>query len=90
MNTALEEGTFAVAGTTTQMALAAPEGPIPVEITNTQDIYDPARIDALRDEGLNNREIGIALREGTMEGTFAVAGTSNTNGTRSTRRPDPR
>ena len=47
--------------------------PIPVEITNTQDIYDPARIDGLRGQGLNNREIGIALREGTMEGTMMGA-----------------
>ena len=47
------------------MALAAPDitEPVPVEITNTDDVYDPARIDALRAEGLNNREIGIRLRE---------------------------
>ena len=60
---------------TTQPALMPSDmtEPIPVEITNTQDIYDPARIDGLRGQGLNNREIGIALREGTMEGTMMGA-----------------
>ena len=65
VNTALGEGTLAIADPRTQMkALAAPDitKPMPVEIVNPDDIYDPARIEELRGEGLNNREIGMALR----------------------------
>ena len=35
---------------------------MPVEITNSDDIYDPARIAQLQGQGLNNREIGLLLR----------------------------
>ena len=34
-----------------------------VNIANPTDIYDPARIEELRGEGFNNREIGQILRE---------------------------
>ena len=34
-----------------------------VNVANPMDIYDPARIEELRGEGLNNREIGQILRD---------------------------
>ena len=62
VNTALDAGTLAFASTT-QMALAAPEEvSMPVEIANTDDIYDPARIAELQAQGVNSGEIGRILR----------------------------
>ena len=43
--------------------LANIETPIPVEVTNSDEIYDPKRIAELQGEGYNNREIGQILRE---------------------------
>ena len=43
----------------------APE-PIPVNVINPDDIYNPTRIAELRGEGLNNREIGQLLRSEAM------------------------
>ena len=70
---AIEEGTLNVIGIGTQQVSAIPT---PESLTEgismgvsegiaavSDDIYDPARIEELRGEGFNNREIGQILRE---------------------------
>ena len=37
--------------------------PLDVKVINPDDLYDPAEIERLREDGLNNREIGVHLRE---------------------------
>ena len=53
-------------------ALANTETAIPVEVTNSDDIYDPERIKELQSEGLNNREIGQILRASAAESLMGV------------------
>ena len=65
---AIEDGTLQPSDTTSLLALPPPvEAPVAdvmdVNIANPTDIYDPARIEELRSEGFNNREIGQILRE---------------------------
>ena len=37
--------------------------PLDVKVINPDDLYDPAEIERLREDGRNNREIGVHLRE---------------------------
>ena len=45
-----------------QEMLSQTDGALDVNVTNPDDIYDPAEIERLRGEGFNNREIGQILR----------------------------
>ena len=50
------------------------DGPLDVVVANPQDLYDPEVIAELREQGLNNREIGMLLREeAAMQDPAAMA-----------------
>ena len=44
-------------------AMVETDVPLDVKVINPDDLYDPAEIERLREDGLNNREIGVHLRE---------------------------
>ena len=44
-------------------AMVETDVPLDVKVINPDDLYDPAEIERLREDGRNNREIGVHLRE---------------------------
>ena len=44
-------------------AMVETDVPLDVKVINPDDLYDTAEIERLREDGLNNREIGVHLRE---------------------------
>ena len=44
-------------------AMVETDVPLDVKVINPDDLYDPAEIERLREDRLNNREIGVHLRE---------------------------
>ena len=55
------------ASTELQKMLSENNGALDVKVVNPTDIYDPAEIERLQGEGLNNRQIGMTLREAAGE-----------------------
>ena len=55
------------ASTELQEMLSETNGALDVNVVNPDSIYDPARIAELGGQGLNNREIGMTLREAVLD-----------------------
>ena len=54
-------------------AMVETDVPLDVKVINPDDLYDPAEIERLREDGLNNREIGVHLRESDLTARIGAA-----------------